>query len=147
AGRRVLRLPVCRRGRDGLPRICRLPAERGRRRDAGWHVVRRLRRGLPASFLRELRRKLAEGARPDRRRGSPGAVSPGSGPTVAEVGEFGLIDRLKRRFGSGGSGVVLGIGDDTAVLEVTPGRVLLATTDAEIEGVHFRRDRTTPEVL
>lgn len=69
------------------------------------------------------------------------------GSTVADVGEFGLIARLERRFARLGAGIVRGIGDDTAALQVTPGRLLLATTDAAIEGVHFRRETTTPRLL
>lgn len=72
---------------------------------------------------------------------------PGSTPTVADVGEFGVIGRLRQRFGTQGFGVVRGIGDDTAALQVTPGCLLLATTDAAVEGVHFLRTSTTPRLL
>ncbi len=72
---------------------------------------------------------------------------PESGPTVADIGEFGLIARLRQRFGAPGFGVVRGIGDDTAVLRVTSGSLLLATTDAAVEGVHFVRASTTPRLL
>jgi thiamine-monophosphate kinase len=68
-------------------------------------------------------------------------------PTVADVGEFALIDRLHARFRQAGVGVVKGIGDDTAALQVQPGNLLLATTDAAVEDVHFRRQTTTPFVL
>lgn len=72
-------------------------------------------------------------------------------PTLAEIGEFGVIARLRRRFGGaaarGASGVVRGIGDDAAVLEAEPARLLLATTDAAIEGIHFQRATTTPRLL
>lgn len=67
--------------------------------------------------------------------------------TAADIGEFGLIARLKERFASQGIGIVRGIGDDTAALQVTPGCLLLATTDAAVEGVHFRTATTTPAAL
>ncbi|HEY3109859.1 MAG TPA: thiamine-phosphate kinase, partial [Chloroflexota bacterium] len=66
--------------------------------------------------------------------------------TVGELGEFRLIDRLAARLPLG-DGVVVGIGDDTAALEPTPGHLLLATTDGQVEGVHFLRDGTPPRSL
>jgi len=68
-------------------------------------------------------------------------------PTVADIGEFGLIARLRQRFRGVGSGVVRGIGDDTAALHVTPGHLLLATTDAALEGTHFLRATISPDAL
>jgi thiamine-monophosphate kinase len=53
------------------------------------------------------------------------------------VPEFALIDRLARVVDAQGKGVVLGIGDDAAVLELSPGERLVAATDTLNEGVHF----------
>lgn len=59
---------------------------------------------------------------------------------VAEVGEFGLIDRLKNVLGEPESEAVLQtIGDDAAVYRIGTGRVHVVTTDAMTEGVHFDR--------
>lgn len=58
------------------------------------------------------------------------------GESLSDAGEFGFIAGLRRRFG-GGEGVVIGPGDDAAAVTFTPGRLVLATTDMLVEGVHF----------
>lgn len=57
--------------------------------------------------------------------------------TVADVGEFGLIDRVAPAEHS--ERVLVGPGDDCASLRVASGRALLST-DVLVEGRHFRRD-------
>jgi thiamine-monophosphate kinase len=64
-------------------------------------------------------------------------------PSVREVGELALIRSFRQR-ATADSGVLVGIGDDTAVLEITPGAVLLATTDLLVEDIHFRRLTASP---
>lgn len=59
--------------------------------------------------------------------------------------EFQLIERVRRRFGQAGPSVVLGIGDDTAIMKPPPGRHLLLTTDLLVEDVHFTHSTATYE--
>ena len=56
---------------------------------------------------------------------------------MKDLGEFGLINEI-RKSARRGVGVVLGIGDDTAVLRPRGGRELLFTTDMLLEGIHFK---------
>lgn len=63
---------------------------------------------------------------------------------VQRLGERGLIRRIRQMLGSGVQGVRVGIGDDTAVLQPTPGAWLLVTTDLILEDVHFRRRSAGP---
>jgi thiamine-monophosphate kinase len=58
--------------------------------------------------------------------------------SVSEEGEFATIARIVARL-SAGDGVLLGPGDDAAVVSVPDGRVV-ASTDLLVEGRHFRRD-------
>jgi thiamine-monophosphate kinase len=53
------------------------------------------------------------------------------------VSESQLIERYFRELGARREDVVLGIGDDAALLRVPAGSELALTTDALIEGVHF----------
>jgi thiamine-monophosphate kinase len=58
--------------------------------------------------------------------------------TLSEVGEFPLIDRLREVFAQGEQ-VLVGPGDDAAVLRIRNGHVVVST-DVLVEGNHFRRD-------
>jgi len=54
--------------------------------------------------------------------------------------EFSLIDWIRDQVGPGGSDVVLGIGDDAAVLDVPDGERLVVTSDTLGSGTHFNSD-------
>jgi thiamine-monophosphate kinase len=58
--------------------------------------------------------------------------------TVADAGEFPLIERLRDVFAEGEQ-VLVGSGDDAAVLRIRNGHVVVST-DLLVEGRHFRRD-------
>ena len=60
---------------------------------------------------------------------------------LRDLGEFGLIARIERAAAHSmrsGPAVVLGIGDDAAILRVGRGEDAVVTTDALVEDVHFR---------
>jgi len=55
---------------------------------------------------------------------------------IAQLGEFGLIDRLTKDIQIKNESTKYGVGDDCAVLNY-PDREVLVTTDMLMEGVHF----------
>lgn len=55
---------------------------------------------------------------------------------IAELGEFGLIDRLTKNIKLKNKGSLVGVGDDTAVID-NKERLTLVTTDMLVEGIHF----------
>ncbi|MGA7245130.1 MAG: thiamine-phosphate kinase [Terracidiphilus sp.] len=62
--------------------------------------------------------------------------------------ELALVERIRRRAArSANAGLVLGIGDDCALLRVKKGETLAVTTDLSIAGRHFRLDWHPPEAV
>jgi len=69
---------------------------------------------------------------------------------LGDVGEFELIERIARAVRRGpkpGRGVVLGIGDDGALLRVRRDEDVVVTTDALVEDVHFRWSTASPRSI
>jgi thiamine-monophosphate kinase len=67
--------------------------------------------------------------------------------TLADIGEFGLIDRIDmliQNIGVPSPGITLGIGDDTASLSPRPGYELLLTCDCLIEKIHYLPEHIAP---
>ncbi|MEK7846895.1 MAG: thiamine-phosphate kinase [Nitrospinota bacterium] len=74
---------------------------------------------------------------------------------LSQLGEFGLIKQIKDTFTppfpplnkGGRGGVVAGIGDDCAAIKPRKGFLLIATTDALVEGIHFKLKYISPYQL
>ena len=62
-----------------------------------------------------------------------------------DEGEFGLIQRIRERAGQRAD-VVLGIGDDAAILRVPAGSELVVSTDTLVAGVHFPDDTGAADI-
>jgi thiamine-monophosphate kinase len=66
---------------------------------------------------------------------------------VHEIGEFGLIDALKRwisKLQGPWPKIPLGIGDDASVIDLKEGLQLAITCDSFVEGRHFPKDLLPP---
>lgn len=69
---------------------------------------------------------------------------------VSDIGEFGLIAQLDAALPDEvrrSSAVELGIGDDAAIWQPSPGASVVITTDSLVEEIHFRLDWTDWESL
>lgn len=67
---------------------------------------------------------------------------------ISEIGEFGLIDRIKGDTIINSQNVLLGIGDDCAAYtSPSPDKVALATSDMLVENIHFVLSTVSPRQL
>ncbi|MBY0496564.1 MAG: thiamine-phosphate kinase [Cyanobacteria bacterium] len=64
--------------------------------------------------------------------------------TVADLGEHALLARILARLPRPSASVLVGPGDDAAVLAPGRNERLVVTTDAVVEGVHFTRAYSSP---
>ncbi len=60
-----------------------------------------------------------------------------SSTSIANLGEFGLIDHLTKNFRIQQQSTTKGIGDDAAVISCNPEKEMVISTDLLLEGVHF----------
>ena len=56
---------------------------------------------------------------------------------IAELGEFGLIDRLTAKFSKNNKSTICGVGDDAAVIEASKDKAVVVSTDSMLEGIDF----------
>ncbi len=72
---------------------------------------------------------------------------PSNASTVADLSEADLIDRLRRRLPPAPAWMIVGIGDDAAVVAPARNRLEVLSVDALVEGVHFDRRFTPPDAI
>lgn len=71
-----------------------------------------------------------------------------AGPLLRDYGENRSVARFREiARGAAGADLVVGPGDDAAVLRVPGDRLLLLACDMMAEGVHFRREWATPDQI
>jgi thiamine-monophosphate kinase len=117
-----------------------VPARRRAFRHAGVSRVRNL-----EDFeiqLRENEGRMSFINHPTRKKRSR-VTGPGHVISLREVGEFGLIGRIRKWMAASDPALIQGIGDDVAVIEVGE-KVLLVTTDILIEDIHFKSSWIDP---
>lgn len=64
--------------------------------------------------------------------------------SISQLGEFGLISLINKKFSNLSHSEVEGIGDDCAVIALDSNRSLVVTTDILVEGKHFLLDKISP---
>src|SRR5882762_1979919 len=67
--------------------------------------------------------------------------------TISDCSERELIARIQTRLPPPPAWLLVGIGDDAAVVEPERNRAEVLTVDALVEGVHFDRAFTPPEAI
>src|SRR5581483_7899560 len=67
--------------------------------------------------------------------------------TVAELSERELVARIQQRLAPSPPWLLVGIGDDAAVVEPERNRLDVVTTDAVVDGVHVDRRFTPPDAI
>ena len=63
---------------------------------------------------------------------------------LSDIGEFRVISSIRSDLKDFQKEVIVGIGDDTAAIEVSGKKLLLFTSDSLVEDVHFKWDYTSP---
>jgi thiamine-monophosphate kinase len=67
--------------------------------------------------------------------------------TVTDITERELIERISKRLPPAPKWMLVGLGDDAAVVEPERNRVEVLTVDAIVEGVHFDRAFVPPDAI
>jgi thiamine-monophosphate kinase len=78
---------------------------------------------------------------------NPHLKPPTSGAAVGDFTEAHLIARIQQQLPPAPDWLLVGIGDDAAVVEPERNRVQVLTVDALVEGVHFDRAFVPPEAI
>jgi len=60
------------------------------------------------------------------------------------IDELSALRRIEERFHKPSDSIVLGIGDDSAAVSFGSSRLVLATTDSQVEDVHFVKSQISP---
>jgi thiamine-monophosphate kinase len=72
---------------------------------------------------------------------------PSSGPPISALSETDLIERIRRQLPAPPPWLLVGVGDDAAVVAPAKNRLEVLSVDALVEGVHFDRRFTPPGAI